>query len=156
MEQELAPSIFDELIEQPYYEYASQGQRLANYFIDVVVFFVFNYGFFYVFGVVLVLCGLSQQEIYEVGTNKLLMYGIVFFNMAFFYTIVEGVTRGKSLGKLITRTRAVQEDLKPLTWKLALLRSLSRIVPFEPFSGVGGTPWHDKWTRTTVIRNRVE
>jgi hypothetical protein len=35
--------------------------------------------------------------------------------------------------------------------KTVLLRTLCRIVPFEPFSAFGGHPWHDKWTRTYVI-----
>jgi uncharacterized RDD family membrane protein YckC len=61
---------------------------------------------------------------------------------------------GRTLGKLITGSKAVREDGTSLTWKDACLRSLSRMVPFEPFSALGGAPWHDRWTKTTVVRTR--
>ena len=51
-------------------------------------------------------------------------------------------------------TRAVNEDGTRITFKTALLRSLSRLVPFEAFSALGANPpypWHDRWTGTYVI-----
>jgi len=71
--------------------------------------------------------------------------------------IVEGLFKGKSLGKLITGTRAVNTDGTNISFKTALLRGLSRIVPFEPFSALGGPshPWHDKWTNTYVIDEKL-
>ncbi len=47
------------------------------------------------------------------------------------YTLLEGAAKGKTLGKLITGTRALKIDGSNLTWKDAFLRSLCRIVPFE-------------------------
>ena len=70
-----------------------------------------------------------------------------------YFTLFEGLTRGRTLGKLITGTYAVGMDAKPVTMKQAFQRSLCRIVPFEPFSGFG-TPWHDKWTATTVVKGK--
>jgi len=69
-----------------------------------------------------------------------------------YFTFMEGATGGKSIGKIITRSKAVKEDGTSITWNDALLRSLSRIVPFEPFSAFGGQPWHDRWTNTKVVR----
>lgn len=67
--------------------------------------------------------------------------------------IIEGIFKGKTLGKLITGTRAVQNDGSPLTFSKAMTRGLSRMVPFNAFSALGSpcNPWHDRWTDTTVI-----
>ncbi|MFI5196603.1 MAG: hypothetical protein ACHQD8_05900, partial [Chitinophagales bacterium] len=70
------------------------------------------------------------------------------------YTIIEGITKGRSLGKLITGTVAVKEDLTKITWNEAVIRSTGRLVPFEAFSALGGVPWHDKWSKTIVIKKR--
>lgn len=69
-----------------------------------------------------------------------------------YYTIIEGITKGRSLGKFATGTKVVREDGAPFTWGNAFMRSICRIVPFEAFSAFGGHPWHDKWTKTKVIK----
>ena len=61
-------------------------------------------------------------------------YMIVIVNYLVYYTICEKAFKGYTLGKLITGTRAIREDGNELTFKDALLRSLSRMVPFEGFS----------------------
>ena len=40
--------------------------------------------------------------------------------------------------------------LKPEPGKI-VLRSLSRLVPFEAFSCLGDRGWHDRWTQTFVV-----
>jgi uncharacterized RDD family membrane protein YckC len=72
-------------------------------------------------------------------------------------TAVEYFTHGKTLGKLFTRTRAVNDDGTRLTPKTAFLRSICRIIPFEAFSALGSPcyPWHDKLSKTYVIDDRT-
>jgi uncharacterized RDD family membrane protein YckC len=84
----------------------------------------------------------------------LLAYLVAVLNYTIYYTICEKAFKGYTLGKLITGTRAIRTDGQELTFKDALLRSLSRFVPFEAFSGFGGHPWHDQWTNTMVIKSR--
>ncbi len=76
----------------------------------------------------------------------LLLYGLFMF-------ATEAIFKGKSLGKLITGTRAVNEDGSNITPIAALLRGLGRAVPFNAFSALGNPtyPWHDKWANTYVI-----
>jgi uncharacterized RDD family membrane protein YckC len=81
-----------------------------------------------------------------------LLVGIL--NYLVYYTICEKLFRGYTLGKLITGTRAIRQDGNELTFKDALLRSLSRLVPFEVFSGFNTLTWHDSWTDTMVIKAR--
>ncbi|MBS1653790.1 MAG: RDD family protein [Bacteroidetes bacterium] len=89
----------------------------------------------------------------ESGSMILLGYIIMIFNYIVYYTFCEKVFKGHTLGKLITGTRAIREDGEELTFKDAILRTLSRLVPFEPFTGFG-TPWHDSWTKTRVVKTR--
>lgn len=69
----------------------------------------------------------------------------------------EAFFKGKSFGKLITRTRAVNLDGSAMTIRTAMLRALSRSVPLEAFSALGSpcNPWHDKWTKTMVMDEKT-
>jgi uncharacterized RDD family membrane protein YckC len=71
-----------------------------------------------------------------------------------YYGLLEGISKGKTLGKLITGTRAVREDGTPISFGDAFKRTLCRIIPFEPFSAFGYKPWHDSITNTIVIKEQ--
>lgn len=135
-------------------EYASTGQRFASYLIDLVIFYIIMLGLGAVMGIIFALTG-NIQQLQTTNTftgNKLTDYLVSYIIYALFYTFSEGASRGRSIGKLITRTKAVKEDESEVSWKDALIRSLCRIVPFEPFSALGGSPWHDQWSHTKVIK----
>ena len=141
------------------YQYASTGQRFANYLIDNLL---MQFGLSYVTGTAVgILLGLLFPEYImrlSESTDRIellpLSYLVGILNYIVYYTICEKGFKGYTLGKLITGTRAIREDGGELTFKDALLRSLSRIVPFEAFSAFGGYPWHDSWTKTRVIKAR--
>lgn len=141
------------------YEYATTGQRFLNYLIDNLL---MRFGLSYVTGIGIGLfLGLVAPEYlerlsYEQNTFDmiLLAYLVAILNYTLYYTICEKAFKGYTLGKLITGTRAIRVDGGELTFKDALIRSVSRLVPFEAFSGFGGHPWHDRWTNTMVIRSR--
>lgn len=133
---------------------ASMGKRFANYLIDLLVF----YALIFAGGIVWAI--LSPQTIESINEDDLgfnlldrlltlLLYGLYMF-------VVEAAFKGKSLGKLITGTRAVNEDGTDVTAKAAFFRGLSRAVPFNAFSALGNPtyPWHDRWTKTYVIDER--
>ncbi|HMP91624.1 MAG TPA: RDD family protein [Phnomibacter sp.] len=69
-----------------------------------------------------------------------------------YYTLAEKLLKGKTLGKLLTRTNAIRADGNPLTLKDSLMRSLVRCVPFNALSALGGILWHDSWTHTMVVK----
>lgn len=133
---------------------AGSGKRLANYLIDLVVFYLL----LFCVGVVLAVFDPNASQdlnsVTALGTlvNRLitlLCYGL-------YMGLVEGLFKGKSLGKVITGTRAVNEDGSQISFKTGFLRGLSRAVPFDAFSALGQPPypWHDKWTNTYVIIQR--
>jgi uncharacterized RDD family membrane protein YckC len=133
------------------FEYASRGQRFLNWLIDYVLIIVA-----YVF-ILASLFGLTgEANNYADESTSGFDFKSYIILLAFFvgyYTLCESLLNGRTLGKLITGTRAVKTNNESLTFNDALLRSLSRIVPFEVFSGFG-TPWHDSWTNTMVIKVR--
>jgi uncharacterized RDD family membrane protein YckC len=140
-------------------EDASTGQRFLNYLIDLLL---MQYGLSYITGYALgYLLAILFPDFFrslvssgtEGGGLLLLSYMIMLLNFIIYYTFCEKVFKGYTLGKLITGTRAIREDGEELTFKDAILRSLSRMVPFEPFTGFG-IPWHDSWTKTRVVKAR--
>ncbi len=144
------------------YTEASQGSRFLNLLIDNL-FMSFGLSMVTGFAVGYLLAIFAPEftqrliEEGETGTNMIILqFCIAYFNWFFYYTICEAAFKGYTLGKLITGTRAVRLDGSNLTFKDAVLRTLSRIVPFEFFSGLGSpcNPWHDTWTKTWVIKTR--
>lgn len=142
------------------YEEASVGQRFLNYLIDALI---MQYGLSFLTGILVakLIMLFSPEVAYDLfvtrqqsGDVLLSMYFVSIMNFLIYYTICEKAFKGKTLGKLITGTRAVRTDGQELSFRNALLRTLSRIVPFEAFSAFGGHPWHDRWTGTMVIRSK--
>jgi uncharacterized RDD family membrane protein YckC len=131
------------------YEYATQGQRFGNYIIDRIVVFILAA----VAGGVL---GAFSPEIAE--DDAALNIAGIFISFAvsfFYYTIMEGAMNGKTIGKFITRTRALRHDGAALDMGKAASRSLCRFIPFEPFSflGEGASGWHDTISGTIVVKD---
>jgi uncharacterized RDD family membrane protein YckC len=151
--------IADELQSFVQFEQATTMQRFVNWLIDNLL---MRFGLSYVTGVFVgyLLASFfpeyAQRVIYQQDTGDLLLlaYIIGIFNYIIYYTICEKAFRGYTLGKLISGTRAIRDDGEELTFRDAILRSLSRLVPFEPFSGFSPKPWHDSWTKTTVVKSR--
>ncbi len=151
-------SIFsEELHSMASYEEATKGQRFVNYLVDNLL---MRYGLSYMTGTIVgyILGTIAPEWIYSIEENSielfLLGYMIVIMNYLLYYSICEKAFRGYTLGKLISGTRAIRDDGEELTLRDAVLRSLSRAVPFEAFSGLGNRPWHDSWTKTTVVKSR--
>ena len=131
---------------------ADKNIRFLNFIIDTVAFYLLSI-------CIGLLLGIVAPEIFLNGETAGTSIGLQLISLLLYFlyfTIFEGSTNGKTLGKLITKTRAVKEDGSPITFIDAAKRSLSRIVPFEPFSAFGDRLWHDKWTDTIVIKeNKV-
>lgn len=143
------------------YEQASSGQRFVNWFVDnlllriVVQFITAQF-------LVDILLNVAPEFLFEHFGNGISLVGFLvsylftIVHYLFYYTICEKAFKGYTLGKLFSGTRAIRTDGKELTMKDVILRSLSRMVPLEVFSGLGSQcePWHDTWTKTTVVKSR--
>jgi uncharacterized RDD family membrane protein YckC len=117
---------------------ASSGQRLGNFFIDLISYYA-----------ILITLGVLYRPFLILVLTPLLPA----IGFALYLSLVELIFKGMTLGKLITGTRAVREDGSPITASEAFGRGFSRIVPFEAFSALGSDtyPWHDRWSHTYVV-----
>lgn len=124
---------------------ASQGKRFANMLIDVVCYYVL--AFIVVF--ILMLIGVFDDE-----PSKAVSYLITFSSMWLYFTVMEA-SFGKTVGKLVTKTRVVDEEGNSLDFGKATVRSLCRLIPFDAFSYLSSRPvgWHDSISRTRVIND---
>ncbi len=151
----------DENFELDQYVYATQGQRFLNWLIDNIL---MRFGLAFVSGVgfSLILAAISPELLQKIANSTdrfsgpVLIFSLFvgYFNYIVYYTLCEKLFKGYTLGKLITGTKAIRQDGQELTFKDALLRSLSRCVPFEVFSGFSTLTWHDSWTDTMVVKAR--
>ncbi|MCX6243610.1 MAG: RDD family protein [Bacteroidetes bacterium] len=78
------------------------------------------------------------------------IFGITVF---FMYFIFFETINGKTIGKIITRTKVVDNLMEVPSFKKACIRTICRNLPFEPISGFLGIPWHDSLSRTYVIND---
>lgn len=126
---------------------ASQGQRFGNLLADY--FFLFIFAIF--FRAALAFLGFGEML---QNTNEYLLWLII----SCLYYIPQEAHSGRTLGKLITGTKAVSEDGSELTFGQAVGRTLCRFIPFEAFSFLGGDGkprgWHDTIPKTKVISVR--
>ena len=132
---------------------ATKGKRLANYFIDMLAYFVLSLLSGLTFGMMYELNGPNNAFLDFWIRDSLLNENITgYIFVIFYYTFSEYVFNGKTLGKLITKTRAVTLYNKRLTLKHAFLRSLCRMIPFEGISYLGSSAQglHDKLPKTKV------
>lgn len=150
MEQQPHPDFLEDIQTELYAEPAAKGQRLANYLIDLFIFYILIVAVI----VAIMLITANKEILNTIEANSIFvnLMGTALYGL--YMGFLEGITNGRSVGKFITKTKAVQETGSKLTMKEGMHRGLIRIVPFELFSGLGDLPWHDKWTTTRVIRIR--
>ena len=129
---------------------AEKNLRFFNFLIDTIFFYVLVFLFTIILAVISpnTIRGMANEN----SSYTIMSYVIGIFVFLVYFTLTEGFFKGKTLGKLITKTRAVKEDGSALTYSDAFKRALSRAVPFEAFSAFGDRPWHDKWTDTVVVK----
>lgn len=140
--------LLQDVEQEIYLEPASVGQRFLNFLIDLVLFFILIFGFGFVGGFIW-----GESFIYALETmNPIVDRILTSLLFALYISVIEGLTKGRTLGKFITKTKAVTTYNEPITWSNSFGRGFSRIVPFEALSAFGGNPWHDKWTDTKVVK----
>ena len=140
----------DEISKELHLVPASNGQRLANLVLDRIVIMLLAF----LYGIALFYFDPAADLDYEereLGWLKDQLLGALL--VLIYYPLTEGLLKGKSLGKFITGTRAVDYHGEPTDIGKSFMRALCRIVPFEAFSFLGqpNHGWHDKWTDTMVI-----
>ncbi|MFL9844612.1 RDD family protein [Flavobacterium rhizosphaerae] len=132
--------------------YANGSKRLANYIIDRIVMFVIDFCFISVLGYI-------YDEFYAADWILYFISDSIIANLAHsclfsvvYYTIFEATTQ-RTVGKFITGTKVVMEDGSKPGWRVIIIRSLCRMIPFDAFSFLGSNArgWHDSLSSTYVV-----
>lgn len=135
--------------------HASQGQRLGNYLLDLIIQYAMSAGL----GVVAVLLarltgnyGFASWIQDMDGIDEYLLGAVI---MIVYYFTIESLT-GRSFGKLVTKTVIVMEDGSKPDAITILKRTFCRLIPFEHFSFLGSSArgWHDSIPNTYVVRKK--
>lgn len=143
----MEPSIFEN---DTRLQLATHSQRMTNYIIDLISF---------VFLVIILFFGLSVLSPDTLTSlsfspeTKYMQRPIVLLCFGVYMGTMEIISEGRTIGKLVTGTRAVNQDGTTISPGKALLRGIIRAVPFNWISGFSKncTPWHDQWTNTYVV-----
>lgn len=137
---------------QPEPVYASTGKRFLNFVVDVL-------GFYAILFAIMIPMIIFNPASFQPDANGNDPFDGIFWNIAgivlffLYYFLFEYATGGRTLGKLITGTKAVNTDGSRIDLGTSLKRNAIRLVPFEVFSYFGSpcNPWHDSWTDTMVM-----
>ena len=140
--------LLQDVEQEIYLEPASVGQRFVNFLIDLVVFFILIFAFGFVGGFIW-----GEPFVYALETmNPILDRILTSLLFALYISVIEGLTKGRTLGKFITKTKAVTTYNEPITGRNSFGRGVSRIVRGEALSALGGNAWHGKWTVTEGVK----
>lgn len=135
---------------------ASRGQRFANYCVDLLMTYILGAAIGILIAFVLLYTG-NEDKVdawSNSNSNRLEDYLFGFITTILYYTFFEFTTGGKTVGKYVTKTRAITSDGQKMDFATVLARSCCRVVPFDAFSFLGddASGWHDKWSKTLVIK----
>ncbi len=133
---------------------ASTGQRFVNLLIDRIVVTFLTMGYMVAMMASLGLFDNPNPDDFADGpymTFAMFMYAIP----PMYYTLMEHFF-GRTLGKYVSGCKVVGEDGQRPTFANAFLRTLVRIIPVLFISAFFSSRrmWHDKWTRTYVVKTR--
>lgn len=127
---------------------ASKALRLANYLIDVIAFLIF----FIIIFIVVTLFGVDMELFFaENPFIDRILSAVMYF---LFMSLQEIIFKGRSLGKFLTGTVAVNENGEPMDVQKTFIRNLCRLIPFDGFSFLGTLGWHDKVSKTRVVMKK--
>ena len=125
-----------------HYGAASLPQRIVNLAIDTVAQFVLVIALSILMGVFV------SEETLDAMPSLVLQLGVPLL----YYVPLEQ-RYGRTLGKVVSRTRVDRMGGGRPGFGRAVARSLIRVVPFEPLSFVfAHRGWHDEWSGTRVVR----
>lgn len=128
--------------QQDLYEESNADRRFVNYIVDSIGYYL-----------VLIVVSFFMFFLTDLfgGVSESIGVFLFFASWIFYYWGLE-YWFGKTLGKLLTRTRVVREDGGKPTASQIFVRTLCRLVPFEPFSFLASHKgWHDRWSGTKVV-----
>ncbi len=126
---------------------ATIQKRMVNSLIDSTIgLFVFTV----IVGILAVVLGLTTAD--EIESGESIISLVAYFG----YYIFCEVVWGKTLGKLITKTKVVMANGTKPSLPAIVGRTFCRLIPFDALSfffGSSPAGWHDKFSKTRVVND---
>jgi uncharacterized RDD family membrane protein YckC len=134
---------------------ASKGKRFVNFIVDYILYYII----FQIIFTIILLTFVQGYQNFVINNNLsttmisifILLLNNLFYMM--FMSFQEYLLKGRTIGKYLTGTKVVKEDGSIPEMKDYFIRSLCRLIPFEAFSFLGETGWHDSISKTRVVNN---
>jgi uncharacterized RDD family membrane protein YckC len=127
---------------------ARQRKRFFNYLIDITFYYMIMVMMGVIWGGILIATGGSFEE----SDSENMIWNIIAIGGFLAYYITFESILGKTIGKMVTNTKVVLTDGTKPALKKIVIRTFSRLIPFEAFSFLSGPlGWHDSISGTMVI-----
>jgi uncharacterized RDD family membrane protein YckC len=122
-------------------EVVASGTRFGYWWIDLIILLVLQFA-------VGILFALMDFKGFQAQDASQAISFLFFFG---YYFLLEHYAGG-TVGKLATGYVVINEFAQPISMREAVLRTLSRMIPFEAFSCFSDRGWHDKFSKTYVVK----
>lgn len=132
---------------------ASKSQRLLNFIIDSLIIYIIEI----TIGTTIIIVGdLTNSYATSNWVESLSLLEIFFFGLIilFFYYGITEMYFSRTFAKYFTKTIVVKYDGSRPNMKSIIIRTVSRLIPFEPFSFLvtDSRGWHDILSVTYVVK----
>ena len=136
--------------------FASKGQRILNYLIDIVFIYVSILVVTILISVAEIFLSLNYISTRLEAISEFEGY-VVFFVFFFTYYILLEFYIGRTVAKLITGTLVVLKNGSKPSFSSICLRTFFRIIPFDSISFLGndGSGMHDTFSKTYVVKKTI-
>ena len=134
---------------------ASHAQRFLNLLMDYIALLFLFIITFSIAGVIAELNG-NKDFMTTFAKNGIAQYTFVACVSLFYYNVFE-IFSARTVGKFITQTIVVDENGEKPNHEIILVRSLCRLIPFNPLSflGMPARGWHDNISKTYVVNKHL-
>ena len=135
---------------------ASIPQRFFNYIIDAIMQLILLIVLAMISFIISDMMGSKRAFDFfsKLDKNTIGLYTISFSLVLLYYNVFE-ILSARTIGKYITQTIVVDEHGEKPHQETILIRSLCRLIPFNPFSVlILGRGWHDSISKTYVVDKR--
>lgn len=134
---------------------ATNGQRFLNLIIDVLIQHIIGLSIAYTITLIAQVTGWYVLSDWIEGSSSTEQLFIGAVLLICYYTFTE-IYFSRSIAKYFTKTLVVMRDGSKPTNKTIFIRTLCRLIPFEPFTFLGENArgWHDYFSETYVVRKR--
>lgn len=132
-------------------ELVTPGVRFGYFLLDLVFYYIITFVIMTLTAIIV----LSINPDNYMFFSSLAQYDrVISMSLFFLYYALTEFFFGGTFGKLICGYTVIDAHANKISFSDSLLRTICRYVPFESFSCFGERGWHDKWSKTYVVKRK--